>query len=297
MGAAVSTNGSSGGSVAVLLDGGDSGDTPYFTWAAEIQNLPVGLSPAVPTASTSQGPRTLAVKAWASGEPMNITAGISGGDGQISVSPTACSLSAGQTCNLGVTVNAPVASSLNAVLVVTGPNGPQFVPLAGHPGYREVASDGGVFSFGAAGFYGSAGSLTLQKPIVGTASTPDGNGYWEVASDGGVFSFGDARFFGSTGNLHLRRSIVGMAATADGNGYWLVASDGGVFSFGDARFFGSAGSLSLRRPIVGLAATADGGGYWLVASDGGVFSFGDAQYYGSGASYALKRPIVGLAPS
>jgi hypothetical protein len=294
MGAAVSTNGASGGSVAVLMAGGDTGDTPYFTWGSVTQNLPVGLSPAVATA-TSQGPYTLNVKAWASGEPMNITAGISGGDGEISVSPTSCSLSAGQTCNLGVTVNAPVSSSLNAVLVVTGPNGPQFVPLAGHPGYREVASDGGVFSFGAAGFYGSAGSLALQKPIVGTASTPDGNGYWEVASDGGVFAFGDARFFGSTGNLHLQRPIVGMATTPDGNGYWLVASDGGVFSFGDARFFGSTGNLHLRRSIVGMATTPDGNGYWLVASDGGVFSFGDARFFGSTGNLHLRRSIVGMA--
>ena len=41
-------------------------------------------------------------------------------------------------------------------------------------------------------FHGSTGSLTLNKPIVGMAATPDGQGYWLVASDGGVFAFGDA---------------------------------------------------------------------------------------------------------
>ena len=66
-------------------------------------------------------------------------------------------------------------------------------------GYWLVASDGGVFSFGDAAFYGSTGGLTLNKPIVGIAATPDGKGYWLVASDGGVFSFGDAAFYGSTG--------------------------------------------------------------------------------------------------
>jgi hypothetical protein len=77
-------------------------------------------------------------------------------------------------------------------------------------GYWLVASDGGVFSFGDAGFFGSTGNLTLNKPVVGMAATPDGGGYWLVASDGGVFSFGDPGFFGSTGNLSLNHPVVGM---------------------------------------------------------------------------------------
>ena len=43
------------------------------------------------------------------------------------------------------------------------------------------------------------GGNTLNKPMVGIASTPDGKGYWLVAADGGVFSFGDAGFYGSMG--------------------------------------------------------------------------------------------------
>ena len=92
-----------------------------------------------------------------------------------------------------------------------------------------MASDGGIFSYGDAGFYGSTGGLPLNKPIVGMAATPDGGGYWLVASDGGIFSYGDAGFYGSTGGLPLNKPIVGMAATPDGGGYWLVASDGGIF--------------------------------------------------------------------
>ncbi len=163
------------------------------------------------------------------------------------------------------------------------------------PGYWLVASDGGVFAYGDAGFYGSAGNLALNKPIVGMAATPDGMGYWLVASDGGVFAYGDAGFYGSTGNLALNKPIVGMAATPDGMGYWLVASDGGVFAFGDAAFYGSTGNLALNKPIVGMAATPDGKGYWLVASDGGVFAFGDAAFYGSTGNLALNKPIVGMA--
>jgi len=60
-----------------------------------------------------------------------------------------------------------------------------------------VASDGGIFNFGDAGFFQSMGGKHLNAPIVGVAGTPDHQGYWEVASDGGVFAFGDAQFYGS----------------------------------------------------------------------------------------------------
>ena len=148
-------------------------------------------------------------------------------------------------------------------------------------GYWLVASDGGIFSYGDAAFYGSTGSIHLNQPIVGMAATPTGQGYWLVASDGGIFSYGDAAFYGSTGSIHLNQPIVGMAATPTGQGYWLVASDGGIFSYGDAAFYGSTGSIHLNQPIVGMAATPTGQGYWLVASDGGIFNYGDAAFYGS----------------
>ena len=168
-------------------------------------------------------------------------------------------------------------------------------PLNVSMGYWLVASDGGVFSYGDARFYGSTGNQTLNKPVVGMAATPDGGGYWLVASDGGVFSYGDARFYGSTGNQTLNKPVVGMAATPDGGGYWLVASDGGLFSYGDARFYGSTGNQTLNKPVVGMAATPDGGGYWLVASDGGLFSYGDARFYGSTGNQTLNKPVVGMA--
>ena len=37
-------------------------------------------------------------------------------------------------------------------------------------GYWMVGRDGGIFSFGAAGFHGSTGNLKLNSPIVGMAS-------------------------------------------------------------------------------------------------------------------------------
>jgi hypothetical protein len=162
-------------------------------------------------------------------------------------------------------------------------------------GYWLVASDGGIFTFGDAQFFGSEGGQPLNKPVVGMASTPDGQGYWLVASDGGIFTFGDAQFFGSEGSHHLNKPIVGMAATPDGQGYWLVASDGGIFTFGDAQFFGSEGGHKLTRPVVGMAATPDGGGYWLTAANGSVFPFGDAGTFGDSSGQALNAPIEAMA--
>jgi hypothetical protein len=75
-----------------------------------------------------------------------------------------------------------------------------------------VASDGGIFSFGAAQFLGSTAGMKLNAPIVGMESAPGGTGYWLVASDGGIFGFGDAPFFGSLGATPLNAPIVGMAA-------------------------------------------------------------------------------------
>ena len=137
------------------------------------------------------------------------------------------------------------------VAIVTTPDG---------GGYRLVAADGGVFTFGDAPFHGGLGGTHLNSPIVGMAATPDGQGYWLVAADGGIFTFGDATFEGSLGAAHLNRPIVGMAATPDGGGYWLVASDGGIFTFGDATFLGGLGGTHLNQPIVGMAATPDGRG-------------------------------------
>jgi hypothetical protein len=75
-------------------------------------------------------------------------------------------------------------------------------------GYRLVAGDGGIFTFGDRDFHGSTGSMTLNKPIVGGATdTSDYDGYWIVASDGGVFTF-NAEFFGSLAGTPLSAPAV-----------------------------------------------------------------------------------------
>jgi hypothetical protein len=127
-------------------------------------------------------------------------------------------------------------------------------------GYWLVASDGGIFSYGDAVFYGSTGSIHLNQPVVGMAAA-GGTGYWLVASDGGIFNYGTAPFLGSMGGTPLNAPIVAMAGTA--NGYWLAARDGGVFNYG-VPFLGSMGGQPNANPIRAIAATPNGTGYWLL---------------------------------
>ncbi len=229
--------------------------------------------------------------------PEGLIEGWDGSSWTVDPSPDVTALSDlyGVACSRG-------AQCFASGLAVTNPNNTTIQPLLeemtlpsqGTEGFEATAADGGVFSFGAADFFGSMGGHRLDAPVMGMTSTPDGGGYWLVAADGGVFSFGDARFFGSMGGHRLDAPIVGMATTPDGGGYWLVAADGGVFSFGDAGFFGSLGGTHLDAPIVGMTAT-DGGGYWLVAADGGVFSFGDAGFFGSMAGALGGNRVVAIA--
>ena len=168
--------------------------------------------------------------------------------------------------------------------------GPQPVPAS----YDMATATGEVSSFGAAYNYGPTSPLSLNKPVVGLATTTDGNGYWEAAADGGVFTFGTAPFQGSMAGQRLNAPVVGIAGTEDQDGYWEAAADGGVFGFGSAPFLGSMGGQHLNQPIVGMAATPDGQGYWLVAADGGVFTFGDAAFYGSMGGHPLTAPVVSI---
>jgi hypothetical protein len=215
------------------------------------------------------------------------------GTSYVPVSPAATFDAEGCLTFTVTSSSAPSLSALAGTVFAVG--SPPTAPAGQAPGYWFAGSDGGVFAFGDAQYFGSMGGAALSKPVVGMAATPDGKGYWLVAADGGVFAFGDAQYFGSMGGAALSKPVVGMAATPDGKGYWLVAADGGVFAFGDAAYSGSMGATALSKPVVGMATTADGKGYWLVAADGGVFAFGDAAYSGSMGATALSKPVVGMA--
>ena len=115
-------------------------------------------------------------------------------------------------------------------------------------GYRLVASDGGIFSFGNAKFSGSLGGQAISSPIVGLASMPYTAGaYWMVSADGQVYSFGGATNYGSALGV-ASAPIVAMATTADGDGYWLVDNSGRVYAYGDAKSYGDL-------PSIGVAAS------------------------------------------
>ena len=89
-------------------------------------------------------------------------------------------------------------------------------------GYWLAGRDGGIFGYGDAGFFGSAGALPLHRAHRRHGGHPDGDGYWLVASDGGVFNYGDAGFFGSAGSLHLNApsSAWRRPMTAGATGWW-----------------------------------------------------------------------------
>jgi hypothetical protein len=289
-----------GPSTSQIFVGGDTVDTPYFTWAQEAPLLPVGVYPFGVNASVLPGTsQNASMELWASGENMSITATQSGGQGVFSMGTTSCNLAPGQSCSVPVHFAPPGVGVYTATVSVSGPNGTQNVLLRGvaSHGYHLVGSDGGVFSYGDAPFAGSTGGHRLNQPVVGVTAAHSGTGYWMVAADGGIFNYGGAGFYGSMGGQRLNAPIVGMAATPDGGGYWEVASDGGVFSFGDAHFYGSRGGQPIDGSIVGIAADATGHGYWLVSSEGGIFSFGDAGFYGSAGNLPLVRPVVGMAPT
>ena len=166
-------------------------------------------------------------------------------------------------------------------------------------GYWLVGSDGGIFAFGAAGFYGSMGSTPLQRPVVGITPSASRTGYWLVASDGGIFSFGTSSFYGSIPQvgLHpagsglpnsLNAPIVGMVPSITGHGYFMVASDGGVFAFGDAHFAGSCPGIGgCAGRAVAVMPDSTGKGYWLVTNVGAVYAFGDATFYGAPSAQSV----------
>jgi hypothetical protein len=109
-------------------------------------------------------------------------------------------------------------------------------------GYWLVASDGGIFAFGNAQFYGSTGSIHLNAPIVGMVPTSDGAGYFLVAADGGVFAYGDAVFSGSAGGSAYNPANPAIGVVPDtqlGNGsYWLEFRNGATISYGNAPNYG-----------------------------------------------------------
>ena len=270
----------------------------FLATAASAANAPPTLNGISPGSGPSTGGTTITLTGTNLENATNVMfGGFNGGilsetDTQITVlSPTGSGLEP-------VTVNTPYGTATEQFYFV--PPSPPPPPPA--HGYWLVGSDGGIFSFGSAQFYGSTGNLHLQRPVVGIVPTADRGGYWLDASDGGVFSYGDTQFYGSIPGLglhpagsglpnSLNASIVGMVSSHDQRGYFMVASDGGVFAFGDAHFAGSCPGIGgCSGAAVAVMPDASGNGYWLITATGSIYAFGDAPYLG--APGAQSSPIT-----
>ena len=181
------------------------------------------------------------------------------------VSPT-CATSPGTEITVPFQVTGTFAAQL----------GSRFVGIArtqDGKGYWLTQADGGVYSYGDAGFHGSlpAGpgglGITPVAPISAIATTPDGLGYWLVDREGGVYAFGDAGFYGSLPGEGTKPYgvVIGITPTPNGDGYWLLGADGGVFAFGDVGFYGAPTN---GVAVTTLLATTDGKGYMALPANG-----------------------------
>ena len=126
-------------------------------------------------------------------------------------------------------------------------------------GYWLVASDGGIFTYGDAEFYGSTGSMPPEQTDRRAWRRPPtaaATGWWPQTA--GCSRTATPHSYG-----YIRRSrraistgfMVGIAPDRR----WPRAtgssrSDGGIFAFGDAGFYGSMGGTTLNAPMVGMAA-------------------------------------------
>jgi hypothetical protein len=289
--------------VVVTTSGGSSASGTGTTYTYVAPTPAPSVTSLSPTSGSTAGGTSVTIK----GTNLNGATGVSFGgvtatftvNSATSVTATSPAGAAGA---VQVIVTTPGGSSTSGagsaftyVTPTTPPTQPPPVtsPATTSHGYWLVGSDGGIFTFGSAQFYGSTGSLKLQRPVVGIVPTTDQGGYWLDASDGGVFAFGDSGFHGSIPGLGLHPAgsgqpnslnapIVGMVPSTDGGGYFMVASDGGVFAFGDARFAGSCPGIGgCSGAAVSVMPDATGNGYWLVTQTGAIYAFGDAPYYGA----------------
>ena len=142
-------------------------------------------------------------------------------------------------------------------------------------GYWLVASDGGIFSFGDASFYGSTGGAAPERsPSSAWRRRRSGNGYWLVGVRRRRLQLRRRpSFYGSTGSLRLnaaRRRHGADAVRVTATGWWrpTVASSATATPPSTAR----PARIRSTSPWSGMAPTPSGNGYWLVAADGGIFT-------------------------
>lgn len=168
-----------------------------------------------------------------------------------------------------------------------------------------VGVDGGVFTVGTAGFYGSLGGTTQNDQTVAIVPTLSGHGYWLIQADGGVANFGDATLWGSLPAHAAVNDVV--SATQFSNGYCMFESDGHYECW-----WGSVGNWTGRSSLGSFApyqdpltaAAAEYGQYPCSGqiSCGGVISDREGHVYpyllgtGSGGNATMGfGPIMALS--
>ena len=121
----------------------------------------------------------------------------------------------GNTTPTGTATPAPYGSVTQALAQ-------PIVGMASTPdgkGYWLVASDGGIFTFGDATFYGSAANNGITA--TGIIASADGKGYSIVSSTGEQFAFGDST---TESPAVANQSLVGIASSASGAFYGVTSS-------------------------------------------------------------------------
>lgn len=251
---------------------------------------PPSVTSITPAGGPSAGGTSVTINGTYLNDAQTVTFGGMGASGSVDAEGTSATVTSPPHASGLVNV---IVTTYWGVSAATSADEFTYAPVPTQHGYWLVGADGGIFSFGSAGFHGSTGNLRLQRPVVGITPTSNRGGYWLDASDGGIFAFGDAGFYGSIPGIGLAPAgsgaakeldapIAGMVPSADGRGYFMVGSDGGVFAFGDAKFAGSCPGIGgCSGAAVAVVPDATGNGYWVITSIGGVYPFGDAGFYGA----------------
>ena len=161
-------------------------------------------------------------------------------------------------------------------------------------GYWEVASDGGIFAFGDAQYYGSMGGKPLdQSGGRDRLHLPTGaaTGRWRLtaASSPSVTRSTTARWAANPLTVRWSGSPPPLTGAATGRWRLTAASSPSVTRSTTAPWVAEPST----SPWSGLAPTPDGGGYWEAGADGGIFTFGEPNFFGSMGGKHLNKPVVG----
>jgi hypothetical protein len=209
MGAAEATNTQFSPSMAELFIGGDSeAPIPSLTWAMLSTQLPVGVSATSLTLPGGGASGQLTI--WASGENMNVGAAATAG---WSVSPAGCSLLAGKTCKLTVSVT-PAGLGTAGTLTLTGPNGPQTVALQSQvaTALTLAASKAAIVAGGSVTLTGKLSTAT-GAPVTGQVVTLSPGGPSARTGPGGTVSFTES----PTANVGYHAAFAGTGGLGASN--------------------------------------------------------------------------------